>query len=278
MRGLLIALEGGEGVGKSTQATILAKRLGAVVTREPGGTRVGERLRALLLHPTTATTLHPRTEALLMAADRAQHVAEVIGPELAAGRHVVTDRWIGSSVAYQGWGRGLEGVEALSGFATEDLDADLVVYLSLTPEQRRARVEGRVPDHFEAEAEVFHDRVTLGFTALAGARDNWVTVDGAGSVEEVAGRIWAEVSSVLAIRAREEELTSATFWGSDCLECGNATPGSMACELCQREDTTVALWVHGPYTSEAWAWQAARNVDQAPPKVSELSLGARVRH
>ena len=128
---MLIAFEGGEGTGKSTQARLLAKRIGegAVATREPGGTAVGVAIRSLLLEAEPGPAgLDPRAEALLMAADRAQHVAEVIAPALAAGRVVVTDRYIGSSLAYQGHGRGLgvDAVAALSAFATGGIEADLV--------------------------------------------------------------------------------------------------------------------------------------------------------
>jgi len=105
-RGRFIAFEGGEACGKSTQSALLASALDAVLTREPGGTVIGARLRSLVLDPATEG-LAPRAEALLMAADRAQHVAEVVEPALAAGRHVVTDRFAGSSIAYQGHGRGL---------------------------------------------------------------------------------------------------------------------------------------------------------------------------
>ena len=113
MRGRFIAFEGGEAAGKTTQAGLLAERLGAVPTREPGGTEVGERVRSLVLDP--AVRVDIRAEALLMAAARAQHVAEVIEPALAAGRHVVTGRYTPSSLAYQGVGRGLpiEEVAAL---------------------------------------------------------------------------------------------------------------------------------------------------------------------
>src|SRR5581483_4782901 len=105
-----VALEGGEGSGKSTQARLLAGALGAVLTREPGGTAVGERIRSLLLDP-AERGLDARAEALLMAADRAAHVAGVVGPALAAGRSVVSDRSVWSSLAYQGYGRGLPVAE-----------------------------------------------------------------------------------------------------------------------------------------------------------------------
>jgi dTMP kinase len=192
-RGRLIALEGGEGCGKSTQAARLANRLGAVLTREPGGTAVGERVRDLLLDP-ALVDLEPRAEALFMAAARAQHVAEVIAPALAAGRDVVTDRYAHSSLAYQGFGRGLDTgeVRALSDFATDGLWPDLVVLLDV-PEDVAAGRLGDL-DRFEAAGADFHRRVVAGFRALAAEEpDRWVVVPGVGSVDEVAERVWDAV-------------------------------------------------------------------------------------
>lgn len=194
---LLIAFEGGEACGKSTQAALLARRLGAVLTREPGGTAVGERVRSLLLDP--AVALDARAEALLMAGARAQHVAEVVAPALAAGRVVVTDRFSHSSLAYQGHGRGLplDEVRQLSEWATGGLWPDVVVLLELPPAVAEAR-RGR-PDRFESEAAEFHRRVEGGFRALAAAEPaRWRVVDGSGSVEEVAARVWDAVAAVVA--------------------------------------------------------------------------------
>ncbi len=168
-RGRFIAFEGGEGSGKSTQARRLAQFLDAVLTREPGGTEVGAQLRAILLDPAT-TGLSSRAEALLMAADRAQHVREVVEPALAAGRHVVTDRFAGSSIAYQGYGRGLDPdeVRRLSEWATDGVWPDLVVLLDLDASIASTRLGSR-PDRFEEEGADFHERVTAGFRALAAA-------------------------------------------------------------------------------------------------------------
>ena len=196
-RGRLVALEGGEACGKSTQAAILAHRLGAVLTREPGGTGVGEQVRDLLLDP-AAGDLDPRAEALLMAAARAQHVVEVVAPALAAGRDVVTDRFSHSSMAYQGHGRGLplHEVRHLSEWATGGLWPDVVVLLDLPAGDAWAR-RGR-PDRFESEGDGFHQRVIEGFRALAQSEpDRWRVVDATGSVDEVANRVWAAVSDVL---------------------------------------------------------------------------------
>lgn len=197
--GALIALEGGEGSGKSTQAARLAARLGAVLTREPGGTELGERVRALLLAP-DGVPIAPRAEALLMAAARAQHVVEVIGPALRVGRTVVTDRYIGSSLAYQGHGHGLDvaDVAALSSFAVDGAVPDLVVLLSVPAEVARARLTGR-QDRLEALGTDFHQRVAEGFDALAAADpDRWVVVEGAGTPDEVEARLWLAVSERLA--------------------------------------------------------------------------------
>lgn len=198
MRGRLVVLEGGEGCGKSTQAALLASRLGAVLTREPGGTEMGERIRALVLDPASAG-LDARTEALLMAAARAQHVAAVVAPALDAGRHVVSDRYTDSSLAYQGFGRGLpvDDLRKLSAFATGGLDPDVVVLLDL-PAAEAVRRRGPHPDRLEAEGHAFHRRVAEGFAALAAADpDRWVVVDASGDPEAVAGRVWDAVSARL---------------------------------------------------------------------------------
>lgn len=196
-RGRLVALEGGEACGKSTQAALLAARLDAVLTREPGGTRVGEQVRAILLDLSVGG-LDPRAEALLMAAARAQHVSEVVAPALAGGRDVVTDRFSHSSLAYQGHGRGLplDQVRYLSDWATGGLWPDVVVLLDLPAGEAEAR-RGR-PDRFEAEGPDFHARVVDGFRAMAEAEPAlWRVVDGRGTVEEVAIRVWGAVADVV---------------------------------------------------------------------------------
>ena len=130
MTGRFIVFEGPDGGGKSTQSALLAERLGAVLTRQPGGTAIGGALRAILLDPAN-TGLSDRAEALLMAADRAQHATELIRPSLAAGRHVVCDRYLYSSIAYQGYGRGLgpDRVRDISAWATDELWPDLAAAL-----------------------------------------------------------------------------------------------------------------------------------------------------
>jgi dTMP kinase len=169
--GWFIAVEGGDGVGKSTQIAAVAAWLRGrgfevVTTREPGGTPLGEEVRDLVLHA-REHRLGARAEALLFAADRADHMEKVVRPALERGAIVLTDRHVDSSVAYQSGGRGLaaEEVVALSAFATEGVRPDLVVLLDLDPAVARARREERtgVPDKLEAEAGDFHDRVRAVF-------------------------------------------------------------------------------------------------------------------
>ena len=192
-RGRLIAFEGGEGIGKSTQAERLARRLGAVLTREPGGTVVGERVRQVLLDR-DVVDLDARAEALLMAAARAQHVATVIRPALDEGRDVVTDRFSHSSLAYQGHGRGLDldELRRLSEWATGGLWPDVVILLDVPVEEadgRRRRI-GPLPDRLEAAGDAFHRLVVEGFRALASEDpEHWLVVDGTGDVDEVADRV-----------------------------------------------------------------------------------------
>jgi dTMP kinase len=188
--GRFIAFEGGEGCGKSTQARELASALDGVLTREPGGTEVGAKLRAILLDPGTVG-LTGRAEALLMAADRAQHIEQVVAPALADGRHVVTDRFVGSSIAYQGYGRGLQTDEILgiSEWACNGVWPDLILLLDVSPDVASARL-GRDRDRFEREDEHFHARVAAGFRALAADDpDQWVVIDGSASQEDVAKRV-----------------------------------------------------------------------------------------
>lgn len=197
--GRFVALEGGEGSGKSTQARLLASALGAELTHEPGGTEVGRRIRELVLDA-TLPEVDERAEALLMAADRAQHVAEVVRPALRAGRHVVTDRFIGSSLAYQGHGRGLVVAEVgrLSAWATGGLQPDLVVLLDLPMQEAQARLGRRDRDRLEQAGVRFHERVVDGYRELAAADPGrWVVVDASRAVADVAGAVAAAVADRL---------------------------------------------------------------------------------
>ncbi|MCW2681869.1 MAG: dTMP kinase, partial [Frankiales bacterium] len=181
--GTFVAFEGGEGAGKTTQIALLEAWLEArghevVVTREPGATPLGAKVRALLLDP--ASTVAPRAEAMLYAADRAQHVAQVVRPALERGAVVVTDRYVDSSLAYQGAGRELEvdDVRKLSAWATGGLRPDLVVLLDVDPVVGLARAgAGAGLDRIEAESLAFHARVRQGFLDLAGAdQDRYLVV------------------------------------------------------------------------------------------------------
>jgi dTMP kinase len=198
--GRFVVFEGGEGSGKSTQARLLADRWGALLTFEPGGSPLGARLREILLDPTN-DDLDPRAEALLMAADRAQHVATVLRPALNRGRDVVCDRFVGSSLAYQGHARGLgvEEVAGLSAFATDGLVPDLVVLLEVEPEEARRRLAAAgKPDRFESAGAAFHARVAEGYRMVAAHNlDRWVVLDGSGTVEDVAERVTAVVEDRL---------------------------------------------------------------------------------
>jgi len=193
--GRFIAFEGGEGTGKSTQAARLARRLGALLTHEPGDTPLGAAIRRLLLEARDLD-ITPRAEALLMAADRAQHVAAVVRPALELGRTVVTDRYLGSPVAYQGYGRQLSPTEVarLSLWATEGLLPDLVILLQV-PGSEAERRTGGARDRLEAAGTAFHRRVHEGFLRQAiEDPERWVVVDGTGSEDEVAEQIWQIVS------------------------------------------------------------------------------------
>ena len=191
-KGAFIVLEGIDGCGKTTQLQALREwlpfsglmPLGArlIVTREPGGTALGQALRELLLHPPDAVRPEPMAELLLYAADRAQHVAEVIRPALDAGHWVLCDRFTGSTAAYQGYGRGLdqEAIYALESIATSDipfsLQPDLTLWLDVSLAESRRRRGGELADRIEGEGEEFLARVADGFQNLARER-NWVRID-----------------------------------------------------------------------------------------------------
>lgn len=203
---MLITFEGGEGAGKSTQARALAERLRAagrtvVLTREPGGTPFGELARTLALHRALEgghrVRLDEMAELLLFEAARAQHVDELIRPALDRGEVVICDRFTDSSVAYQGYGRGLppETVHQANLLATRGLAPDLTVLLDLPVESGLARRLGEsAPDHFEQETLAFHERIRQGFLALAAAEPaRWLVVDAAQPAGAIGAAIWARV-------------------------------------------------------------------------------------
>lgn len=198
-RGRFVVLEGIDGCGKTTQIQALKAWLPGsglvqphsdlVVTREPGGTAFGAALRELLLHPPAHQTPGERAELLLYAADRAQHVAECIAPALAAGHWVLSDRFSGSTEAYQGHGRGLslEAIRQLERFATAGLQPDLTLWLDLPLEEALRRRLHRRGDRMEAAGEAFLARVHQGFQVLA-AGGNWCRLDATGDPATVSER------------------------------------------------------------------------------------------
>jgi len=202
-RGLFVCFEGGEGAGKSTQSRLLVEHLRAaghpvVATFEPGDTPVGARLREILLSPSTGD-LTPRTEALIYAADKAEHVATVVEPALARGEVVVTDRYVDSTLAYQGAGRTLasDEVERVARWATSDLRPDVTVLLDLDPAAGMARFAGR--DRIEGAGAEFHARVRQGFLALAAADPaSYLVLDARAPVEETQAAVRARVEALLA--------------------------------------------------------------------------------
>jgi len=182
-----IAFEGVEGCGKSTHVKRLATHLDALVTREPGGTPVGATLRGIMADPAN-TQLSPRAEALMMAADRAQHLRQLVVPTLESGRHVVSDRSVYSSLAYQGYGRQLDLVELrrLNDFAIASRWPDLVVYIRVELDVVRRRLLKRDTDRFEREDDQFFLRVIDGFDRLAEAEpQRWLVVDGSPPKDEL---------------------------------------------------------------------------------------------
>jgi len=190
MEGKFIVFEGIEGSGKSTQSRLLGTWLGSLgiahdVTREPGGTAVGEAVRGLLLH---GYDMPVRTELMLYLAARSAYVAERVGPALAAGKVVVSDRYELSTLAYQGYGRGLplEEVRAANRVATGGLRADLTIVIEVPAAVGGSRVSGRGGrDRIERESVAFHERVAAGYRRLTQTESGVEAVDGTGSPEQV---------------------------------------------------------------------------------------------
>ena len=196
-----IAFEGAEGCGKSTHAKRLGDAIGAVVTRETGGTEIGQRLRDIL-HDTSVTDLDDRAESLITAADRAQHLAQVVRPALAAGRHVVSDRSVHSTLAYQGYGRGLpiDDLRRINDWAIGGRWPDLVILMRVPADVTAERLRKRDLDRFERAGEAFHGRVEAGFEAMADADpEHWASVDGTLPKDEVAAAVRAAVRERLGI-------------------------------------------------------------------------------
>ncbi len=202
-RGYFIAFEGGEGAGKSTQEALLAQSLleaghAVVRTREPGGTPAAEQIRHIVLSP-EFEGLDPRAEALLFAAARGEHVARIVRPAIERGYVVICDRYLDSSVAYQGYGRDLgpEHVRDLSLWATHDLVPDLTIVLDVSPQVGLSRLSN--PDRLEAEPLEYHETVRAAFLAIA-AQDpgRYLVLDALGEVETIAAAILERVTADLA--------------------------------------------------------------------------------
>ncbi len=202
--GLFVCFEGGEGAGKSTQARLLADWLRAqgrpvLLTFEPGDTPVGKDIRRIVLDPATGH-LADRTEALLYAADKAEHVEKVVRPALAAGAVVITDRYVDTSLAYQGTGRGIDAseLEHVLRWATGDLRPDLTVVLDLAPEHGLGRFEER--DRIEAESVEFHERAREGFLGLAAADpDHYLVLDARQPQDDLAATIRERVVALVTV-------------------------------------------------------------------------------
>jgi dTMP kinase len=200
--GVFVCFEGGEGAGKSTQARLLQQRLEAdghvtLLTHEPGDTPVGAKVRRIVLDPATGE-LADRTEALLYAADKAEHIHAVVRPALERGEVVITDRYVDSTLAYQGAGRSLDGadLEWVARWATDDLRPHLTVLLDLEPSHGLTRFEER--DRIEGESIDFHQRVRAEFLRLAEVDpEHYLVLDARADVEEIAKDVHARLAPLL---------------------------------------------------------------------------------
>lgn len=190
MSGRLIAFEGADASGKSTQARRLASRLGVELTFQFGATDIGSAIRSILLDP-VHETLDDRAEALLVIADKAQHVTEIVAPALARGDTIISDRFTASTTAYQGYGRGLDRDELIGmmRWATQGLEPDLTVLLDVDLEVARQRLGDEI-DRIEGAGAEFHTRVREGYLEMAAADpDRWIVIDAGGTVDDVAARV-----------------------------------------------------------------------------------------
>lgn len=220
MRGLFITFEGIDGCGKSTQRDLLARRLKqrgleVVVTREPGGTDIGEGIRRLLVSE-ASVHIASTTELLLYVAARAQHVAELIRPSLEAGRIVISDRYTDSTVAFQGYGRGLDlrMVEELNRFATGGLAPDLTIVFDLDPAMARRRLGSRpvggLLGAFDEQHADFHERMRAGYLMIARSDPSRVrVVDASGSAEETHTSVMALVAAKLEANVNQQSEISS---------------------------------------------------------------------
>lgn len=202
-RGIFISIEGPDGSGKSTQIKNIRqffkdKGIDIVFTREPGGTPIGERIRAIILDR-DCPEMDDMTEAMLYAAARAQHVAQVIKPALAAGKIVICDRFVDSSIAYQGYGRGLgEPVAVINGYAIDGCVPDVTFLMKMDPRVGRRRINAEQQDRLEREKDEFHIRTYEGYLELEKKhRQRIVGIDAGRSIEEIKIDIYKKLEEVL---------------------------------------------------------------------------------
>lgn len=203
-RGFFITFEGGDGSGKSTQIGILRDRLteagyDVILTREPGGTEISEKIRELILDPENSE-MDDMTEAMLYAAARSQLVRQLIRPALEAGKVVICDRFVDSSIAYQGFGRGLgDAVGVINTYAVDDCMPDLTILLRLDPEKGSDRIADREHDRIEQASDEFHRKVYEGYLKLEEMYPERILgVDASGTIEEIAEEISRRVSEIIA--------------------------------------------------------------------------------
>ena len=202
-QGYFITFEGGDGAGKSTQINKLMEYLkgkgyDVILTREPGGTDIGEKIRQIILDPENKE-MHSVTEAMLYAASRAQHVAQVIKPAIDEGKIVICDRFIDSSIAYQGYGRNLgDSVSVINSYAVGEYMPHKPFLLKLKPQAGNKRISGREKDRIELEAAAFHQAVYDGYIALEKEfPDRIVGIDASGTIEEIHNIIREQIDKLL---------------------------------------------------------------------------------
>ena len=202
-RGFFITFEGGDGSGKSTQISILKESLiekgyDVILTREPGGTEISEKIRELILDPANGE-MDDMTEAFLYAAARAQLVRQLIKPALEEGKVVICDRFVDSSIAYQAYGRGLgDAVGVINTYAVDDCMPDLTILLKLDPERGSSRISGREHDRIEQASDEFHRKVYEGYLKLEEMYpDRILGVDASGTIQEIAEEISHKVDEIM---------------------------------------------------------------------------------
>ena len=208
-RGIFISIEGPDGSGKSTQIENIKeffhdKNMDIIFTREPGGTPIGERIRGIILDR-KCSEMDPMTEAMLYAAARAQHVAQVIRPALEKGKIVICDRFVDSSIAYQGYGRKLgEAVASINHFAVKECMPDMTILLKLDPSVGKHRISEDQQDRLEAERESFHQEVYKGYLELEkNFPDRIVGIDADRGIDEIKVDIYEKLEKILSNRCSQ---------------------------------------------------------------------------